>query len=326
MLGTLDSWVLQLVALSAIVLAALYVYFKASYSYWEKRGVATLKPTAPFGNFSFSMLSGSNPEYEASELYRAFEGHKVGGLYTMAQPSLLIRDTDIIKDVLVKDFPHFFSRGLRFNEQAEPLDGHLFALSGTKWRNLRVKLTPVFTSGKIKTMFATVAECGKQLQACLQEPVSKGAPVEIKEFLARYSTDIISLCAFGIRSNCQTNPDAEFRNWGKKIFEPNLRQRLTSFLNILSPSLVPVLKLSFVPKDVSNYFRKMVRQTVAYRQENNVTANDFLQLMIRIKNKTLGTAEEEDVQLLEKETDALKNNEPFGERPYCLLVFLFMLE
>jgi cytochrome P450 family 6 len=318
MLATLDSWVLQLAALSAIVLATLYVYFKVTYSYWERRGVPTVKPSVPFGNFSFSMISGRNPEYEAAELYTKFEGHKVGGLYTIVHPTLLIRDTDIIKDILVKDFPHFFSRGLRINEESEPLDGHLFALSGPKWRNLRVKLTPVFTSGKIKTMFATVAECGKQLQSCLQEPVSNGEPVEIKEFLARYSTDIISLCAFGIKSNCQTNPNAEFRNWGKKLFESSLRQRLTAFLNILSPSLVPVLKLSIVPRDVSGYFRKMVRQTVAYRQENNVTANDFLQLMIRIKNKTLGTAEGEDVHLLEKQTDALKSNEPFGERPYGL--------
>jgi cytochrome P450 family 6 len=325
MLGAFDSWGLQIAALSTIVLAALYVYFKVSYSYWERRGVPTVKPTAPFGNFSFGMLTGSNPEYEAAQLYKEFEGHKVGGLYTMTHPSLLLRDTDIIKDVLVKDFQNFFSRGLRFDDKAEPLDGHLFALSGAKWRNLRVKLTPVFTSGKIKTMFAIVAECGKELQACLEEPVTRGVPVEIKEFLARYSTDIISSCAFGIKSNCLSNPDAEFRKWGKKIFEPNLKQRLTSFLNILSPSLVPVLKLSFIPRDVSTYFRNMVKQTVEYRQNNDVTANDFMQLMIRIKNKTLGIADEDDVRLLKKETDALKNNEPFGEKPHYFHTLCFVL-
>jgi cytochrome P450 family 6 len=314
MLETFDSWILPLGALSAIVLATLYVYFKISYSYWERRGVPTVKPTAPFGNFTVSMLIGDNPEYEAVKLYKAFEGHKLGGVYRLAHPSLLIRDTDIIKDILVKNFAHFFSRGLRFDEESEPLDGHLFALSGAKWRNMRVQLTPVFTSGKIKTMFGTVVDCGKELQACLEEPAKNGQPVEIREFLARYSTDIISSCAFGIKSNCLRNPHAEFRSWGKKIFEPHLRQRLTSLLNVVSPSMVRFLKLSFIPKDVSNYFRKMLKQTVEYRQNNNVTANDFLQLMMKMKNKTLGTAEEEDVQLLEEATNTLKSNEPFGER------------
>jgi hypothetical protein len=87
-----------------------------------------LKTTAPFGNFTHSILSGSNPEFESAKLYKDFEGHKVGGLYRFASPSLLLRDTDIIKDVLVKDFDHFSSRGIRFDEEPEPLK-HLVHIS-----------------------------------------------------------------------------------------------------------------------------------------------------------------------------------------------------
>jgi cytochrome P450 family 6 len=326
MLEAFESWVLPLGALSAILLAALYLYFKISYSYWERRGVPTVKPTAPFGNFAVSTLSGNNPQYETMELYKAFEGHKLGGVYRLACPSLLIRDTDIIKDILVKDFDHFFSRGLQVDVDSEPLDGNLFALSGTKWRNLRVKLTPVFTSSKIKTMFGAMLDCGKELQSCLQETAKNGQPVDIKEFLARYTIDIISLCAFGIKSNCLSNPHAEFRNWGKKIFEPGVRQRITTFLSLVSPSLVRILKLSLIPKDVGNYFRNMVRQTVEYRQDNDVSANDFLQLMIKMKNKTLRTAEEEGIQLLEKATNTLKSDEPFGEREQYFYRLCFVID
>jgi hypothetical protein len=38
-----------------------------------------------------------------------------------------------------------------------------------------------------------------------------------------------------------------------------------------------------------------------------------MQLMIQLKNKTLGIAENEDVDFLEKETDELKSNKPFGK-------------
>jgi cytochrome P450 family 6 len=311
MLETLLSWLLHVGAVASITLLIFYVYFKICYSYWKKHGIPTFKPTVPFGNFSDSILSGKNPGYEITKLYKAFEGHKVGGLYRFGAPSLLLRDPDVIKDVLVKHFEHFFSRGRLFDEEAEPLDAHLFALSGSKWKNLRVRMTPLFTTLKMKMMFWTVVECGKELQNCLQKPANNGETIEIKDYLARYTTDVISSCAFGIQCNCLKNPDAEFRNWGRKIIQPNIRQRVTSMLHVVCPSLVYILKLSLFPKDVTNYFRTMVRKTVEYREKNNVQRQDFMQLMIQLKNKTLAIEEDED--FLQKEADEMKSTTPFGK-------------
>jgi cytochrome P450 family 6 len=309
----LQSWFVELAAVIAMAVVALYVYFKITYTYWEKRGVATVKPTVPFGNFAASIISGVNPAFEMIDLYNAFKGQKIGGLYKLSGPSLLLLDPEIIKDVLVKDFDHFFSRGRVFDDEFEPLDGHLFSLSGTKWRNLRVKLTPIFTSKKMKMMFGAVLECGRDLQESLQKSANSAEAVEIHDYLARYSTDVISSCAFGIQCNCLKNPEAEFRQWGRRIFEPHFRQRMTSLLQIVYPSLVYTFKLSLVPRDVSNYFQRMVRETVEYRESNNVERSDFMQLMIQLKNKTLSIAEEEDLKSLEKQTHGLKSNAPFGE-------------
>ena len=313
MLDTPVSMLVEIGAVAIIILLVSYIYFKICYSYWNKRGIPTLKPTAPFGNFSDSILSGKNPGYEMAKLYKAFDGHTVGGVYTFGTPSLLLRHPDVIKDILVKDFDNFYSRGRIFDEEAEPLDAHLFSLSGLKWKNLRVKFTPLFTTLKMKMMFGVVLECGKNLQNCLQKPASKGETIEIKDYLARYTTDVISSYAFGIECNCLKNPDAEFRNWGRKVFEPNIKQRITSMLHVVCPWLVYVLKLSLFPKDVSNYFRRMVRETVEYREKNNVQRQDFMQLMIQLKNKTLVMDEGEDLKHLQKDADNLKSTTPFGK-------------
>jgi len=298
-------------AVAGIVLLVLYVYFQNRYSYWKKRGVPTLKPTAPFGNFSYSILAGKTPAFEIAEMYKAFEGHAVGGVYSFGTPSLLPRDPEVLKDILVKDFDHFYGRGRMFDEEAEPLDANLFSLSGSKWRNLRVRLTPLFTTLKMKMMFGAVVECGKNLQTCLQKPASNGETIEIKEYLARYSTDVIASCAFGIQCNCLKNPEAEFRNWGRRVVQPTIKQRITGMLNVMWPSLVYSLKLSIFPKEVSNYFRKMVRETVEYREKNNVQRKDFIQLMIELKHKTLVMEGEEDLNLLQKDADNMKGSAPF---------------
>lgn len=51
---------------------------------------------------------------------------------------------------------------------------HLFSISGSQWRNLRVKLTPTFTSGKMKLMFPILVECSKKFQQVLNEPAARG--------------------------------------------------------------------------------------------------------------------------------------------------------
>jgi hypothetical protein len=58
---------------------------------------------------------------------------------------------------------------------------------------------------------------------------------------------------------------------------------------------------------------KMVRETVEYREKNDVKRNDFMQLLIQMKNKTLQLPEEEDIKLGYLEEDDLKSNAPFGK-------------
>lgn len=102
------------------------------------------------------------------------------------------------------------------------ITGHLFNLKGSKWKSVRVKLTPTFTSGKMKMMFPTMVDCGEKLQSFLNNIAKDGMEVEVKDILSRYTTDIIASCAFGVETNSLKNPNSDFRVFGKKFFEPRL--------------------------------------------------------------------------------------------------------
>ena len=291
-----------------VVLVSLYIYFRRCYSYWDRFGVPTLKPTIPFGNVADALLSTKMSPFDCiTKLYRTFEGHPVAGVYRIDKPALLVRDPEIIKDILVKDFDNFHSRGIEHDERNEPLQANLFSLNGSKWRNLRVKLSPTFTAGKMRMMFPVVVGRGKQLSKCLEEPVSKGEPLEIKDYLARYSTDIIASCAFGVQCNCLVNPKAEFRLWGKRIFAANFKSWLFRVFFFLKPELIYSLKFTFIPKDVSRYFRNMVRETVEFRDKNKVQRNDFMQLLIQLKDRKLGVAEEDNARVSNNKQDQFED-------------------
>lgn len=148
-----------------------------------------------------------------------------------------------------------------------------------------MKLTPTFTSGKMKMMFPTMLKCGEELQAYLKYPAEKGKTLEMKDLLARFTTDIISSCAFGIQTNSLENPKGEFREYGKKIFSPGTKIILTRIISSNFPFLRKFFPMRRRPKEVTDFFMNTVKETMDYREKNNVKRNDFMDLIIQLKNK-----------------------------------------
>lgn len=101
------------------------------------------------------------------------------------KPNLIVADLDLIRMVLTKEFGSFHDRGMFCNEKTDPLSGHLFLLPGKKWRNLRVKLTPTFTSGKIKQIFVILKECGDEFTRSLVSKAEIKDNIEIKDVFGR---------------------------------------------------------------------------------------------------------------------------------------------
>jgi cytochrome P450 family 6 len=308
-------------ALAAIVLAAVYIYFKKAFSYWKERNVPYVEPTFPAGNFADALFLRKTIGQVHQSSYRKLEGKKYGGIYSFTEPRFLLRDPDIIKTFLVKDFQSFHDHGLFKDEDLEPLSGHLFLIGGSRWKNLRAKLTPTFSSGKMKMMFQTFVDCGQELGSVLEKSANNKEIIEIKDISARYSTDIISSCAFGIRCNCLKNPEAEFRQWGRKFFAPSFRNALTAFLNETIPNLMGLLKVTPIDYKIGRYFQSMVEDTVNYREKNNVTRNDFLQLLIQLKNKGKVDDENEIPEIIGSGTleDKINENGMYGQ------FFLFLV-
>lgn len=286
------------ISISCVLLIALlgYVYVKRKYSYWADRGVPFLPPKFPGGN-----MDGVGKTITVGELMQKFyfelKGKgPVGGIYFLTKPSAVITDLELLKHVFVKDFEYFQDRGIYFNERDDPLSAHLFALEGAQWKSLRSKLSPTFTSGKMKMMHSTLVMVAAQFIDHLKVLTDdQRKELEFKDLFSQLTMDIIGNVAFGIECNTMKDPNSEFTRIGRKIFEPNSSLIILGILTTMFPKLSRYLRVKINDPVVTEFFLKLLTDTIKYREENNIQRNDFLSLLIQIKNT--GKLDGEDADL-----------------------------
>uniref|UniRef100_A0A182PYV2 Uncharacterized protein n=1 Tax=Anopheles epiroticus TaxID=199890 RepID=A0A182PYV2_9DIPT len=285
-----------ILSLLVVIATGLYLFARYRYNYWTNRGF----PTVPNQKLLFGHVKGINTERHASyvttEIYRELQqrGEAFGGFNVFILPAVMLVDPELIKTILVKDFNIFHDRGMFSDPEVDPLSGTLFALQGKAWKMLRQKLTPTFTSGKMKQMFGTILEVAERLGQYVSDHTHQDKQLEMKDVLARYTTDVIGTCAFGIECNTLKNPDSEFLKYGNKVFEQKVSTMIKIILVMLGRKLFSTFTLKIIDAEVESFFMKLVRETVEYREANNVKRNDFMNLLLQIKNTgRLAEAEED---------------------------------
>ena len=283
---------MELLSSATIVLVLLvvvvYKFFKTKYSYWEDKAFPYIKPVIPHGNLSGTMdkihLSNQMQNY-----YNQMKGKgPFGGLYLMYRPAILVLDLDFAKLVLMKDFNSFQDRGLYYNQLDEPLSAHLITLDGHKWKSLRESISPAFTSAKMKVLFFSILSIAERLRQTLSNSIDDCTSLEITDLMARYTTDVIGTCAFGIECNSLIDPQAKFRIMGRKIFKEPRHSFKLRFLMGAFPELFRFLRMKTHLDEVAQFFTSICETNIKYREENNIQRNDFMNLLIQLKNDKNG--------------------------------------
>nr|XP_033341784.1 cytochrome P450 6k1-like [Megalopta genalis] len=277
----LDAWMIsEIFGATILLISALYIYYKLYvFAFWRKKGVYNVEPTFLTGHM-MPLLTGKISQGDFfKDAYDQNRKHRLLGLYMLHKPYLMVNDPDIIREVLTKEFSSFHDRGIFSNTETDPLTGNLFQLPGKKWRQLRVKLTPTFTSGKIKQIFPILKETGDTLAKYLDRKAELKESIDVKEVFARYSVDIIMSVAFGITCDSFKNPDNEFRYWGKRILEP---RPFWNGLVFFAPQVFDWFGIPFNERGITNFFTTMFRETVEYRETHNIVRKDFLNLLMQL--------------------------------------------
>ncbi|CAH0561305.1 unnamed protein product [Brassicogethes aeneus] len=283
-----SSFLYDLVLFVVIFLTTFILYYNYKLSYWKRRGVITRKTVFPYGNAEKIVKQKLHFGLEWASMYNDFKkkGQRYGGGYLFIKPVFIPCDLDLVKDILQTNFNHFSSHGIYYNEEGDPLSGHLFALDGERWRNMRVKLTPTFTSGKIKMMFNILIKCGDIFEQVIEKHSETGEVFEIKDLTSRLTIDIIASTAFGLVTNSIEDPGNDFATKCTTFVAPGIQTIITQVLQFFLPhSFLRMANIRVNDPTVANFFLDVIRKTVDYREKNNVYRKDFLHLLLQLKNR-----------------------------------------
>ncbi|KAK7580778.1 hypothetical protein V9T40_001407, partial [Parthenolecanium corni] len=272
---------------------AFYTYLTRNFNYWRRRNVPGPKPIPIFGNIQDIALLRLTQAECLQNIYRQYQNEKYVGMFQLSTPTLMVLEPETIKQFLVKDFQYFTDRGFPYDDEREPLTANLVNLEGAKWRLLRQKLTPTFSSGKIKNMMPLLQECSDQLLKYLKETTQKKSEcdTELRELTAKFTTDVIGSCAFGLQFNSMSAESSEFRRMGRKALQPSKVSAISKLIRVFFPTLFRLLKLRTFPNEVNNFFLSVVADTLKHRQQHKIVREDFLQMLAEIRGTEMSIPE-----------------------------------
>jgi len=154
---------------------ALYFHVTRNFKFWHKLGIPYATPTPFFGNLKDCASQKVHIGKHLQHIYEQHSDKPYVVIFSFDKPSLLIREVELVKNILVKDSQFFRDHIVSLNEEHDPLASRsLLTFKGERWRHFRTNLTSVFTSVKMKKVFYLVDTCGKELADCLDKATADG--------------------------------------------------------------------------------------------------------------------------------------------------------
>ncbi|XP_013140508.1 PREDICTED: cytochrome P450 6B1-like [Papilio polytes] len=284
-----------ILSVAAALFVALYYYFTRTFNYWKERNVVGPKPLPFVGNLKDSFFRKKTVIMVYKEIYDKFPKEKVVGMYRMTTPCLLIRDLDIVKNILIKDFDLFLDRGVEFSD--EGLGVNLFHADGDRWRVLRNRFTPLFTSGKLKNMLRLMSECGDKFVNYVGDVTQNNMEHRINLLVQRFTMASISACAFGL--DLDKDMLKSLQDLDKLVFTVNYSIEL----DMMYPGILKKLNGSLFPKSVSKFFDDLTKSVIQRRGGMPTNRKDFMDLILELRQRRKIEAskrnDDEDVKVLE---------------------------
>ncbi|XP_011500584.1 PREDICTED: cytochrome P450 6k1-like [Ceratosolen solmsi marchali] len=281
------------------LITTFYLYIKYKHKYWSRKGVYTPPVHWLFGHFKNCIMQRTSSPQMLADMYNSCN-ESVVGIYIFQKPFLIVRSPEVLKHIFIKDFNFFPNHYFASKRKNDVLgSSNLFSIDNPKWKYLRNKMSPIFTTGKQKHLFNQILKISENFKQYIVDHLDNGkqSTINIKDGASKFTTDVISSLSFGISTNSFEKPEPEFFVRSRTPFILSFRGAIQLFANFFFPKLNDIFGFTFFGKE-TEYFRKIFSLSMKNREESGYKRGDVIDVMLDIKKEKNPDFEFEDDELL----------------------------
>ncbi|TRY80860.1 hypothetical protein TCAL_07801 [Tigriopus californicus] len=266
---------------------SLYLYMTRKFNFFKDRGIPYIKPSFPFGstNMLNTFTGKSSPVEIGDYIYWNFPGAKIVGQFQFSEPQVMVKDLELAKNIMIKDFDYFMDRrpvDIPGKDKLNKVMGRMLtSLKGEQWKAVRNIVSPVFTSGKLKSMTVLVNKVGDDFVDHMAKFSKSGEAFNAKDTFTNFTLDAIANCGFGFEAETLKNPDNHFRAMINQLLSGTALIQLAKFALItICPWVTKIKEITFLDKEAGDFLLDIFAQSIKERRKSKVKRNDILGLLV----------------------------------------------
>lgn len=269
-----------------IVFSILYKKSLKQLQYWRNKNVPHPKPFPFIGNL-LDVITLFTGGFHLTKLYNQFQTPYFG-MYISNYPYLIIKDPELIRLILIKDFQYFTDRLLSAEEECDSLTANFtFFLKNPRWKHVRSKLAPLFTITKVRGMLSLMNDVADEMMKHVREKLNTG-PLDVKNVFTKYALDtIIAVCALGIKAHCFKTEHGTFMVFAKNLFEFSWRNFIVQSCHLLAFRTVIFFKLKIFDDRVCSFIRELGWEALRERTNSATKRDDVTDLIKQMLEENL---------------------------------------
>lgn len=292
----LEAFSLFILLVLTALLCLVYLLIVRTWNYFSDQNVKFVRGMPLLGSTYRSVMGLEPAAISYRRCYEQFPKEKFIGIYDIGgQPSYLIRDVDLIKQLMVTDFDYFSDHKASFANDNDLFAHTLFGKRGSTWRRMRCTISPAFSGSRMRMMHQLMIKSTEQFIDALRETDKTAKIFDSRDLFSRFANDIIATTAFGIEmDSMRDDGDSEFLKIGRSMSEFRYVDGLKFLATLSFPKLVKFFDIRLTQEKNAQFMRRIVRQNVDSRQKYNISRNDMIDLLIKARQNDLEHDERRD--------------------------------
>ncbi|KAL3105259.1 hypothetical protein niasHT_029718 [Heterodera trifolii] len=271
------------------IVAAWIIFQYHQKKHWHRLDVPGPNVNIFFGNTIKQIRNGSiDVDRENFSKY----GNSFGS-FLFDRREFCTKDPEMIRQIFIKEFSHFQNRfdfipGRKEDAPKSLTRNMINMLRDDDWKRVRNRVTPAFTTGKLKKLIPILCDCTERLCKVFEdEYASKKKEILLKDLYGRFLLDVIGRCGFSLDLNTYEEENV-FLEQSRLVFNFGRKaQRIRTILCVFFPLTAKLIE-NFTGKSLAfavdeQFFKEMMGELYEKRRADPAAKekySDIFQLLM----------------------------------------------